>query len=106
LVATAARLQKGLRAGDTIAHMGGDEFAILLEDPDKNDSPIDVAERLLDTLRAPFTHGDRELFVRASVGVAVIGGRGATAEDLLRDADAAMYIAKGRGQNRGVGLEP
>jgi diguanylate cyclase (GGDEF)-like protein/PAS domain S-box-containing protein len=106
LVATAARLQKGLRAGDTIARMGGDEFAVLLEDPDKNDSPVEVAERLLATLQAPFTHGDRELFVRASVGVAVIGGRGASAVDLLRDADAAMYIAKGRGKNRVVVFEP
>jgi EAL domain-containing protein (putative c-di-GMP-specific phosphodiesterase class I) len=65
-----------------------------------------VAERLLSTLQAPFPHGDRELFVRASVGVAVIGSRGATAEDLLRDADAAMYIAKGRGKNRVVVFEP
>jgi len=106
LVATAARLQEGLRAGDTIARMGGDEFAILLEDTAKDDSPVDVAERLLTTLQAPFAHGDRELFVRASVGVAVIGGRGASAEDLLRDADAAMYIAKGRGKNRVVVFEP
>jgi diguanylate cyclase (GGDEF)-like protein/PAS domain S-box-containing protein len=106
LVATAARLQGGLRAGDTIARMGGDEFAVLLEDSTKEDAPVDVAERLLATLQEPFTHGDRELFVRASVGVALIGGRSASAEELLRDADAAMYIAKGRGKNRIVVFEP
>jgi len=86
--------------------MGGDEFAILLEDTAQDDSPMDVAERLLATLQAPFAHGDRELFVRASVGVALIVGRGASAEELLRDADAAMYIAKGRGKNRVVVFEP
>jgi diguanylate cyclase (GGDEF)-like protein/PAS domain S-box-containing protein len=106
LVATAERLQGGLRAGDTIARMGGDEFAVLLEDTSKSDSPVDVAERLLATLQAPFTHGDRELFVRASVGVALIDAHGASAEELLRDADAAMYIAKGRGKNRVVVFEP
>ncbi len=106
LVATAARLQGGLRAGDTIARMGGDEFAILLEDTAEDDAPVDVAERLLATLQAPFSHGDRELFVRASVGVAPISGRGESAEELLRNADAAMYIAKGRGKNRVVVFEP
>ena len=106
LVATAERLQGALRAGDTIARMGGDEFAILLEDTSQSDSPVEVAERLLTTLQAPFAHGDRELFVRASVGVAMIGGHGNSAEELLRDADAAMYIAKGRGKNRVVVFEP
>ena len=106
LVATAARLQGALRAGDTIARMGGDEFAILLEDTSEHDSPVDVAERLLVTLQAPFAHGDRELFVRASVGVALLDAHGASAEELLRDADAAMYIAKGRGKNRVVVFEP
>ncbi len=86
--------------------MGGDEFAILLEDTAMADSPMEVAERLLATLRAPFSHGDRELFVRASVGVALVTGRASTADELLRDADAAMYIAKGRGKNRVVVFEP
>jgi len=106
LVATAGRLQAGLRAGDTIARMGGDEFAVLLEDTPEDQSPVEVAERLLATLQAPFTHGDRDLFVRASVGVALIAGRASSAEELLRDADAAMYIAKGRGKNRVVVFEP
>jgi diguanylate cyclase (GGDEF)-like protein/PAS domain S-box-containing protein len=106
LIATAERLQGALRAGDTIARMGGDEFAILLEDTAESDSPVEVAERLLTTLRSPFARGNRELFLRASIGAALVGGRGASAEELLRDADAAMYIAKGRGKNRVVVFEP
>jgi diguanylate cyclase (GGDEF)-like protein/PAS domain S-box-containing protein len=106
LVATASRLQGALRAGDTIARMGGDEFAILLEDPAVSGPPVEVAERLLEALQAPFRHGERELFVRASVGVAFVHTRKASAQELLRDADAAMYIAKGRGKNRVVVFEP
>ena len=106
LVASAARLQGALRAGDTIARMGGDEFAILLEDTAVSGPPVEVAERLLEALQAPFRHGERELFVRASVGVAFVHSRKASAQELLRDADAAMYIAKGRGKNRVVVFEP
>jgi diguanylate cyclase (GGDEF)-like protein/PAS domain S-box-containing protein len=106
LVATAARLQAALRAGDTIARMGGDEFAVLLEDTSTSGPPVEVAGRLLEALQAPLLHGERELFVRASVGVATVHGRRSSAEELLRDADAAMYIAKSRGKDRVVVFEP
>ncbi|HET7181173.1 MAG TPA: EAL domain-containing protein [Candidatus Limnocylindrales bacterium] len=105
LRATAERLRGALRGGDTLARMGGDEFAILVEDVGAA-PPREVAERLLETLQAPFQHGGRELFVHASVGVAMIRGRQTTAEELLRNADAAMYIAKSRGKNRIVEFEP
>jgi diguanylate cyclase (GGDEF)-like protein/PAS domain S-box-containing protein len=105
LRATSERLRGALRGGDTLARMGGDEFAILVEDVGAA-PPREVAERLLETLQAPFQHGGRELFVHASVGVAMIRGRQTTAEELLRNADAAMYIAKSRGKNRIVEFEP
>jgi predicted signal transduction protein with EAL and GGDEF domain len=86
--------------------MGGDEFAILVEDTAALGTPEEIARRLLDTLQAPFQLAGLELFVHASVGVAVVRGRRTTAEDLLRNADAAMYMAKNRGKNRVVLFEP
>src|SRR6185369_7838672 len=106
LIAAAERLRGALRAGDTLARMGGDEFAVLVEDTSTLGTPVEVAQRLLDTLQAPFQLGGLELFVHASVGVAVVRGRRMTADDLLRNADAAMYMAKSRGKNRVVLFEP
>jgi diguanylate cyclase (GGDEF)-like protein/PAS domain S-box-containing protein len=100
LIAVARRLEGALRAGDTFARMGGDEFAVLVEDPADAQAAVDIAERLLATLDAPFEHGTKELFVRASIGVAVSPIAGLTAEELLRNADVSMYTAKGRGKNR------
>jgi diguanylate cyclase (GGDEF)-like protein/PAS domain S-box-containing protein len=106
LVAAAERLRGSLRAGDTLARMGGDEFAVLIEDTATLGTPEEIAQRLLDTLQAPFQLAGLELFVHASVGVAVVRGRRTSAEDLLRNADAAMYMAKSRGKNRVVLFEP
>ncbi len=100
LVAVARRLSGALRAGDTFARMGGDEFAVLIEDPTDAEAPVAVATRLLETLEAPFERGSKELFVRASVGIAVSPAAGLTADELLRNADVSMYTAKGRGKNR------
>ena len=100
LIAVAGRLVGAVRTGDTIARMGGDEFAVLIEDPAEAGAPTAVAERLLAALEAPFEHGTKELFVHASVGVAASTSSGQTADDLLRDADVSMYTAKSNGKNR------
>jgi diguanylate cyclase (GGDEF)-like protein/PAS domain S-box-containing protein len=106
LVAVAERLQQPLRSGDTIARMGGDEFAVLLEDPSDANAPVEVAQRLLAALEAPFERGGKELFVHASVGIAVSTLRSMTPGDLLRDADVSMYTAKSNGKNRVEVFQP
>jgi diguanylate cyclase (GGDEF)-like protein/PAS domain S-box-containing protein len=100
LIAVAERLAGAIRTGDTIARMGGDEFAVLIEDPAEAEAPIAVAQRLLAALEAPFQRGAKELFVHASVGVAASTSKRQTADDLLRDADVSMYTAKTNGKNR------
>ena len=97
-----ARLTTTLRIEDSIARLGGDEFAILLEElPDPKAAEV-TARRLLAALTAPIhlPNGEREVVARASIGVAVSTGPEDTAEDLLRDADAAMYAAKNGGRGR------
>jgi diguanylate cyclase (GGDEF)-like protein/PAS domain S-box-containing protein len=106
LVGVSERLQGALREGDTIARMGGDEFAILVEDPPEAAGPLQLAERLLETLQAPFEHAGTELFVHASIGVALSTSRGQTVQELLRNADASMYMAKSNGKNRVEVYEP
>ena len=105
LIAVAGRLRDAIRAGDTVARMGGDEFAVLVE-PGTGGSPMEVAERLLATLQAPFRIGGKELFVHASVGVALSTSPKETPQELLRNADASMYMAKSHGKNRIELFEP
>jgi diguanylate cyclase (GGDEF)-like protein len=97
LVDVAARLSGALRAGDTAARFGGDEFVILCEDISGEQQAIEVAERLAGALRAPFTLGSEEVFVHTSMGISLATDAGARPEALIRDADAAMYRAKDRG---------
>ena len=99
LVAVAQRLSSGLRPGDTAARFGGDEFVVLCEDVVGPHEALALAERLSETLVAPFIVGGEQVFVTASVGVAMSNGVAEGAE-LLRDADAAMYQAKARGPAR------
>jgi diguanylate cyclase (GGDEF)-like protein/PAS domain S-box-containing protein len=106
LIATAQRLREVLRSGDTVARMGGDEFAVLVEDAVDGDTPVDVARRMLAALQAPFGRGAKDLFVRASVGVSVWNTPDETPQDLLRNADIAMYTAKANGKNRVEVYEP
>ncbi|MDA0181866.1 EAL domain-containing protein [Solirubrobacter phytolaccae] len=94
LVEVGRRLDGGMRGVDTAARFGGDEFAVLLENVDSY-AAAEAARRILNLLATPIRTGGRELTLRASVGVSVaLGGDPRDAEDLLRDADAAMYHAK------------
>ncbi|NJL01660.1 MAG: EAL domain-containing protein [Spirulinaceae cyanobacterium SM2_1_0] len=103
LRAIGARLQTCLQAGDAIAHFGGDEFAILINDLASPTEALQIAELLQAQFREPFQLDDREIFTTASVGIA-LGRRAASQtpyqhpEDLLRDADIAMYRAKQTGK--------
>lgn len=100
----AERVQGCLRPGDTAARLGGDEFAVLLEDLSSPQDAIRVAERILEAHEAPFAVGGKDVFVRASIGIATAGARGAraasAADALLRNADLAMYSAKRRGRGQ------
>ncbi|HEY7332132.1 MAG TPA: EAL domain-containing protein, partial [Candidatus Limnocylindria bacterium] len=99
LAAVADRLRASLRPEDTAARFGGDEFALLVEDSLTSD-PSTIASRILDGLSRPFEVDGKPVSVRASVGVSLSGPDGSTPDELLRNADLAMYLAKARGKNR------
>ena len=100
LAVMAERLRSVVHPADTVARMGGDEFAILIDRPVTVDAPVAVADRVLHALRLPVEFGPRSVTVSASIGIAWSDGRRTSASDLLRDADAAMYAAKQRGKDR------
>src|SRR3954470_11869091 len=99
LMAVARRLEAALRPGDTVARIGGDEFTLLLEDITDVRGASIVAERLQETLVAPFEVDNRELYVSASIGIAMVEP-GRAPDDVVRDADVAMYRAKAQGGAR------
>jgi diguanylate cyclase (GGDEF)-like protein/PAS domain S-box-containing protein len=100
LVAVGARIEAGARASDTVARLGGDEFAILLEEEGDEAQATAAADRVLRELAAPFEVRGREVFMRASIGIAISGGADANLDDLIRNADTAMYAAKAAGKGR------
>jgi diguanylate cyclase (GGDEF)-like protein len=99
LVIAAARLKSALRDADTIGRMSGDEFVVLLDGGELNVSPELVAERLLDVMRQPFDLGPTTAFVSVNTSIGIAAGDRASAGDLLRDADVALYQAKTSGKN-------
>jgi diguanylate cyclase (GGDEF)-like protein/PAS domain S-box-containing protein len=100
LVAMARRLEQLVRPGDTVARLGGDEFAILVNNVRDAAAAAHVAERLQDELGASFQVVGQEVFVTASIGIALSADGEASAEGMLRDADLAMYRAKTGGRGR------
>jgi diguanylate cyclase (GGDEF)-like protein/PAS domain S-box-containing protein len=94
----AARLRAGVRATDTVARFGGDEFVILLEDVKERGQALRVAEKIVAEARQPLMVEGRELVATASIGVA-FGDGNAVEEELLRRADAALYEAKNAGRD-------
>ena len=99
LKAVANRLQGCLRGGDTLSRFGGDEFTLLLPEVRTRDDVVVIATKILDKLSAPFVLDGHELFVGASIGVAMYPEAGDSVEALIQSADIAMYHVKGRGKN-------
>jgi len=99
LAAAAPRLRQTVRSSDTVARFSGDEFGVLLEDITCEQDAIDMAERIAGVFARPFVLDGDEHFITTSIGISLAEG-GERAEDLLRDADAAMHRAKERGRAR------
>jgi diguanylate cyclase (GGDEF)-like protein/PAS domain S-box-containing protein len=96
LVAVAERLRNLLRPNDTLARFGGDEFTVLIEDTEDPVDAVRVAERIVDGFREPFVLDGQEFFAAASIGIASGSASTTNAEEVLRNADVAMYRAKDR----------
>lgn len=105
LVAVAERLATCVRPADTTARLGGDEFAILLEEATE-DHVVALAERIIAALHQPLAVEAMEVFVDASIGIAIAEPGDATPEELLRNADVAMYLAKSQGKGLWRIFEP
>jgi diguanylate cyclase (GGDEF)-like protein/PAS domain S-box-containing protein len=105
LVAVAVRIASAIRTEDTVARIGGDEFAVLLDGIRDEEEAHQAAVRLQGSLARPFDAGGRDVFVTASIGIAVGNGDGRP-DDLLRDADTAMYHAKAAGKAQFAVFEP
>ena len=107
LMAVSERLGSRLRPGDTAARLGGDEFVVLAEVLAHPEEAMVLAERLRKTLTAPFALGGRQVAIRASIGIAMVWpGDQVTGEELLRNADVAMYVAKSAGQGGHAEFKP
>jgi diguanylate cyclase (GGDEF)-like protein/PAS domain S-box-containing protein len=107
LIDIAKRLSGSIRASDTAARFAGDEFVVLLEDLESTDVATEVAERVLEELRRPLVLAGKELVVRGSIGISIMDTSSTIgADELIRDADAAMYIAKRDGKGSYRMFEP
>lgn len=99
LVEVAKRLKNEIRQTDTLARLGGDEFSIVINQVNNNDSVVEVTQSLLKIMNTPIELRDQSFYVTLSIGVAVFPDDGNTPDELLKNADAAMYQAKDDGRN-------
>ena len=99
LQVVAQRLISCVRSEDTVARLGGDEFVVVIEELGKDTDVSEIAAKILDAMAQPFHLESRSLNVRCSIGISLYPDAGATPEELIRHADAAMYQAKGKGAN-------
>ena len=106
LVAVAGRLAGCVRPADTTARLGGDEFAVLLEEVDCRQATLAAVQRLIDSLADPFPLEGKSVDITASAGIAFAGAGATRSEELLRNADIAMYMAKTRGKGVYEVFEP
>ena len=106
LQAVAARLRSAVRSTDTVARFGGDEFAVILTPCARADVATGLAQRLLDGLDGPISTERGQVSVSGSIGIALSDLSGRQAEDMLRDADLALYRAKSEGKHRWAVLDP
>lgn len=100
LVSVSERLQACLRTSDTAARLGGDEFAVLIVDTTHTESAVLIAERIKDVFREPFVIDGKKTFITTSIGIAVTVTGNENPDELLRNADVAMYTAKNQGKDR------
>src|SRR5215813_630981 len=105
LLAVAQRLQDCLRSSDTAARLGGDEFAVLVESVRSTDEAVMIAERIKTVFREPLIIDGKEVFMGTSIGIAQSGPNVTTSDELLRNADLAMYRAKNEGKGDYVVFE-
>ena len=95
----AQKLINTLRRNDTVARFGGDEFVIMLGHSEDDNDPEAVAQKVIDAIAQPFTIGNNEVFVTTSLGIAQDTCNNSSPEQLLKQADTALYLAKGEGKN-------
>ncbi len=100
ILTIARRIEECLRAGDSAARVGGDEFAVLIDDLKDPSDAIRVVSRIARAIRTPLTLGGQEVYTTASIGIAYHGTHYERSEEMIRDADTAMYAAKAAGGAR------
>lgn len=99
LQAVTQRLERCLRKGDTLSRFGGDEFTLLLPSIHSHEDARQIARKLIAALRSPFQLGEHEVFVGVSIGISIFPDAGADMDQLIQNADIAMYHVKAKGKD-------